>query len=286
MTTPPYDDGGGEPLAAPPGEQAAFGPPGFGPAGQMPTFQGQPIAAPKVAGQKGLFILMGFFALVAVVAGVGFFASFDKERTSVTGTMRDGVRLDLPSEPPLATLSTAGPVPKPVTYRGRGNDVVRIRKPEPGPGIAEVRGAAAPDGMFAVYALNAQGQKIGLVATSFGRYAGSRLFDTTPFLQTASFEVEAAGPWTITLRSARSAKTFEQDVTGSGDTVLRYVGQAGTATVKGGAAGQPFIVMTHENGFPKLLVTSVGAFDGRKPWPGGPVLVEVQAKGRWSIAVR
>jgi hypothetical protein len=289
--TAPYDDGGGEPLAAPP---SAHTPPGFGPPGQTPTYHGSPLAAPKPPRQKLFVGLMAFFGLLAVVAVVGFFVTAGDEhgtsavlrdRTTVLPLPTDGVVLS-PGPRPTGAGRTLGPVPKPVTYRGTGSRTIRIRKPEAGVAILDVEGRAPGNGLFAVYAIASNGARIPVVTAFTASYKGSRLLDETSFTTTTALEVEASGPWTVTVRSARAAREMGRTASGSGDTVFLYTGKAGIATIRGGAANSPFVVKTHEKGFPRLVLTHLGAFDGSKPWPAGPVLVDVQAKGRWTVTVR
>jgi hypothetical protein len=287
--TAPYDDGGGEPLAAPP---SVHTPPGFGPPGQVPAYQGVPLAAPKVQGRPLFVGLMAFFALLAVAAAAGFFATAGDEHSSsavVSGpvTLVPGPPAVVSAGPrPTGGGRTLGPVPKPVTYRGTGSTTVRVRKPEAGVAIVDVEGRAPGNGLFAVYALGDDGLRVPVVTAFAASYKGSRLLDDTPFGDTTALEVEAGGPWTITIRSARSARRLGTAMSGSGDTVFEYTGRAGTATLRGGTKGALFLVQTMENGFPTTVLTHLGTFSGSKPWPAGPVLVEVQTTGRWTIGVR
>lgn len=291
MTTP-YDDGGGEPLAAPP---SAHTPPGFGPPGQTPAYQGTPLAAPKVPGHKLFVGPMAFFGLLAVAAVVGFFLTAGEEHSG-SAVLRDGTTVlePLPTDGvvvsptprPTGGGRTLGPVPKPVTYRGTGSKTIRIRKPGSGVAIVDLSGRAAGNGVFAVYALGANGARIPVV-TAFGpSYKGSRLLDATALTTTTSLEVQASGPWTVTVRSTRSARELGRSASGSGDTVFLYTGKAGTARVHGGTERALFAVKAMENGFPRSVVNHVGAYAGTAPWPAGPVLVEVQSKGPWTIVVR
>lgn len=292
MTTP-YDDGGGEPLAAPP---SAHTPPGFGPPGQRPAYQGTPLAAPKVPRQRLFVGLMAFFGLLALVAVAGFFVTAGEERGG-SAVVRDGTVLrpfptdDLGvSQAPLTPRPTGGgrtlgPVPKPVTYRGTGTKTIRIRRPA-GVAIVDMTGRAASTGVFAVYTVGADGSRTGAVVNAFGpSYEGSRLLVDSPLARTAALEISASGPWTVTVRSERTAREMGRSASGSGDTVFLYTGKAGIARVRGGADRSLFVVNAMENGFRRSVVNELGTFNGTKPWPAGPVLVEVQAKGRWTVVV-
>lgn len=259
-------------------------PPGFRPPGEVPTFQGKPLAAPD--GKKYGLVALGF-VLLAVIAGVGFFRSFGDTESS--SAVFDGTDELVPpfvvSARPSPRPTAAGPVPKPVTYRGTGSKTIAVRKPEPGPVLVYVKGANA-NGLFQVSSLDEDGRSNGLVAHSLKPYEGVRLVDDVGFQETAKLTIEATGPWTVQLRSVRSAPAFGSATSGSGDAVLRYTGRAGTATIRGGAPYTAFTVTTHVDDFPKLLVVAAGTFDDTRPWPAGPVLVEVESAARWSIRVR
>lgn len=288
MTTP-YDDGGGEPLAAPP---AAHTPPGFAPPGQQPSYQGTPLAAPKPPRQRLFVGLMAFFGLLAVVAAAGFFVTAGDERSGSAVLRGPVVRVEptrgiaSPLPRPTGGGRTLGPVPKPVTYRGTGSKTVRIRKPEAGTVILDVTGRPARNGFFAVYAISENGARIPVVSGFERAYQGSWLLDAITVATTTALEIDASGPWTMTLRSTRSAPEMGRVASGSGNTVFLYTGKAGVATLRGGTANKVFRVQTHERGFPRLVLTHLGTYSGTKPWPAGPVLVEVHTTGRWTITVR
>lgn len=248
-----------------------------------------PLAAPP--SKRRFVVVMAFFAALFLASVAGFFLTWDgKERVATIGGSiggRDAVTpgpLTRTVSPPSA--SPTGPVPKPVTYRGSGDDVVPIRKPESGLALVYLKGNAAGD-TFTVSALDRNGTKIGLLVATFDPYEGVRPIDTvTSFPETASLEIEATGAWTVQVRSPRSAPVFTGTTRGRGDSVVRYLGDGGVATLKGGVANKSFTVTTHVDGFPRLLVVGVGPYSGSKSWPRGDVLVEVQAPGAWSIAVR
>jgi len=290
--TAPYDDGGGEPLAAPPSDHT---PPGFGAPGQQPSYQGSPLAAPKPPRHKLFVGLMAFFGLLALVAVVGFFVTAGTEHSSspvgdgavVRPLPSGGIVISQAPRTPRATGGgrTLGPVPKPVTYRGTGSKTIRIRKPEAGAVILDITGRPAGNGFFAVYAIGDNGARIPVVSGFEPAYKGSWLLDAV-FTTTTALEIDASGPWSVTLRSTRSATEMGRVASGSGDTVFLYTGPAGVATLRGGTANKVFRVQTLERGFPRLVLTHLGTYSGTKPWPAGPVLVEVHTTGRWSITVR
>ena len=297
MTQPPFDTGPG-PTGAPgtPAGGAQWGPaqpPGFAPVagaeGGTP-WGDHPLAAGQQVGRKRFVLVMAFFALVLVGSVAGFVLTTGREvSNSFTGrvTLTRGPDGYVPVEPsPTTPGAPRGPVPAPVTYRGTGTKVLAIRRPEPGDALVYVKGRPG-DGLFSVFGIDAKGQRNGFVITSTEAYEGVRVLDVTRLAPTASLEIEAAGSWVVQIRSARAARGFSGSFAGAGDQVLRYTGGAGVAAIRGGQPMKPFVVFTRDDrGFPRPLVATVGAFDGEKPMPRGPVLVEVQATGRWSIRVR
>lgn len=260
-------------------------PPGFRPPGEQPVFQGTPLASPKVNGGRFALVALGFL-LLAGIGALGFVRSLGDERSSVATIGNEDRRVSTPL--PLVSASAVpveGPVPRPVTYRGSGPKTIAVRKPERGPVLVYVKGANA-NGLFQVSSVDAGGRTNGLLVHSLKPYEGVRLLDELPVRETAKLTIDATGPWTVQLRSVRSAPSFGTATTGTGDAVVRYTGPGGPATIRGGAPFTTFTVTVHENGFPRLLVVAAKAFDETRGFGAGPYLVEVEATGRWSIRVR
>lgn len=296
MTQPPYREPHQQPGYVP--YDTGGTPPGFQAPGQTPWTSGQPLAAANVASKKRFMLVMAFFGVLLVVSVVGFAMTTGKDikDAAVDAVGRDPLgRPTFPELPSLPGLPTGigepndpplqGPVPAPVVYRGTGDKVLKIRRPEPGAALVYLR-ASGGDQMLIVTGEDAQGRGTGFVVAALGRYEGVRMLDVSRLSRTTRLDIKASGSWVVEIRSARSARSFGRTMSGTGDTVFQYTGPAGTAAIRGGAESRPFLVMTHSNGFPSLVATAVGSFNGSKPFPQGPVLVEVQATGRWSITVR
>ena len=276
----PYDPAGGQQT-----------PPGFTPAG--PWQAGQPLAAANAASRKRFLAVMAFFAVLLVVSLAGFWITKSGEIKEKAATIRDGITS--PVQPsPLPGRGTfgaeppaTGPVPEPVTYRGSGTKVLKIRRPEAGDALVYLKADPGRDGLLTVFGVDSAGRRTGFTLTSFGKaYEGVRLLDLTSLTRTTALEISTEGRWVVEIRSARSAPAFGGTASGRGDTVFRYDGAAGTATIRGGADMKPFVVMSYRDGFPRLVTTGIGVMNERKTWPAGPALVEVQATGRWTISVR
>jgi hypothetical protein len=276
------------PLAAPPATPST--PPGFAPPGQVPTLNGQPLASPR-AGGRGLLAVAAFFALLLVVSIGGAVLYFGGRVHSSNATeVEFGGDF---SAPPFTVSAEPEPIesaaptlaPRPVTLHGTGDRVVRFPRGAAGMPLVYVKARPASDGYLAVYPLDTSGNKVGLVVTAFDAYEGVRVL-SAPFTRVSSLEVHAAGAWTIQLRPASAAPLLRGSARGTGDTVLRYDGGGGVATISGGAPQKVFSVKAYVNDVPRLVVTSLGAYRGEKPFPVGPFLVEVQSPGAWSITVR
>ncbi len=278
---PPYDTG------------SAQTPPGFGPPGQVPTLNGQPLAAPRSGMSRGVMASLAFFGVLLVVAITGIVYTGGRTTDKVFTSRGDGgfLATATPFQPRVSaspgrgvTGRPLGPVPKPVRYTGTGTKRITLRRPEAGETLVYVKGNAA-GGLFLVSTFDKGGKQVGMLVNTLEPYEGVRVLDMTSFTQAHALEVQGKGAWTVELRSARSAKAFTLTASGRGDAVLRYEGRAGTAAIRGGGAMGLFMVMTRANGFPTPVASTVGTFSGSKRWPAGPVLVEVQSSGPWSIRV-
>ena len=291
MTQPPYRQPHEQPGYVP--YDPAGGPrtpPGFTPPG--PWSPDQPLAAANAVSRKRFLAVMAFFAVLLVVSVTGFWLTKGSQVRDAATTIRDGIAVTArPSPPARGTVGAeppaTGPVPEPVTYRGTGTKVLKIRRPEPGNALIYLKADPGDDGLLSVFGVDSAGRRTGFALTAFGQpYEGVRLLDLTSLARTTSLEISTEGRWLVEIRSARSARTFGRTASGRGDSVFRYEGGAGTAMIRGGSDMKPFVVLSYRDGFPNLVTTGLGVMDERKAWPAGPALVEVQATGRWTISVR
>lgn len=177
------------------------------------------------------------------------------------------------------------PVAPPTVFSGGGSSsgvTVPITKPAGATTVVATITGGASGSFFGVSGLD--GSKEVLVGTQ-GVYRGATLLDEDGGTTTA-LHVFSRGPWTITLSDPRSAPVFTGSFSGSGDTVVTWQGDGGTATVTGGAAGSRFQVVAYGAGrLAGPLVSAAAAVSRSVHWPGGVALIRVKAVGPWSISI-
>lgn len=182
-----------------------------------------------------------------------------------------------------AAAEAAKPKP-PTVFTGTGDDVVTITKPAGATVvIATITGNDAGR-YFGVKGLD--GDMDTLVNTT-DPYNGTTLLDANRG-GTTQLQVQAVGPWSITLTDLRSAPTFDATApqTGAGDAVLIYQGPRGVAKIDGNAEGRYFGVKAYgSSGGGNSLVNTTDPYTGSVPMPAGPAIVVVTAAGNWSIDV-
>lgn len=118
-----------------------------------------------------------------------------------------------------------------------------------------------------------------LLVNAIGSYEGVTLLDDDG--EAAQLEVSADGPWTIEFRSTGSVRSFEGEVSGRGDDVVRRNGSGG-AMAWSHDGDSNFIVQVHSGGFPDLAINEIGPYQGTVLIDGGGALVVISANGAWS----
>jgi hypothetical protein len=118
-------------------------------------------------------------------------------------------------------------------------------------------------------------------------YSGTTLLDANRG-GTTQLEVQATGPWSITLTDLTYAPTFAGHAEGAGDAVLISTASERTATITGNAAGRYFGVGAYGgSGSDGSVVNTTDPYTGTVPWPsGGNVFVVVTATDGWTIDVK
>ena len=183
-----------------------------------------------------------------------------------------------PAEEPTTVAPAA---PAPVTVTGEGNETVEIAFPVPGePALAAIDYDG--EGDFAVWSVDDGFSQIDLLVDTTGAYAGTVLMEPETFEGVVShLEIEASGPWTVTVAATIHARRFLTDIEGAGDDVVVYAGAPGSATVTHDGDGV-FTLWANDGELAHgLLVDVVGPYQGEIPLVTG--LIEVQSLGAWSI---
>lgn len=176
------------------------------------------------------------------------------------------------------------PVTRPVTYRGNGNKVLSIKKPEDGP-VLITTSNRGPDDNFTIYALDAELNEGDLVVNAIGSYTGTSILDKNDGDDTRRLKIDGGGSWTVTLKPMTMARPMTTSLAGKGDDVILYRGPAGVATVSNRGADDNFTIYSYGSDGEDLLVNEIGSYSGETTIKEGPAFLEVDGGGSWSIKV-
>jgi hypothetical protein len=185
----------------------------------------------------------------------------------------------------LATSSTASVAPKPAaakpaTYTGRGDRVIKIKKPETGAALVKIANRGGSSNFVVQDAAEEQ-----LLVNTIGPYSGTVLLDKEDGQNTTKLKVQSDGSWSITVSPLLSAPQFTSKSSGKGDAVVVYTGSAGTITMTH-SGKENFVVTAYGgDGSQDLLVNEIGRYNGQNTVNDGPVLLEINADGAWTLAV-
>jgi hypothetical protein len=173
------------------------------------------------------------------------------------------------------------PAPKPVSYSGRGNTILKIKKPEAGLVIASITAHGSSN--FVVTSLLDGNQDGDLLVNEIGNYKGTVLLDKDGG-ETHKLKIEADGTWIVTLKPLVDARVVSTSLTGSGPDVLIYRG--GSATVIFTSRGSDNVVLSWIGGDGEdLLVNEIGNYSGESAIGAGPGVLYVESADTWSLKV-
>lgn len=184
------------------------------------------------------------------------------------------------------TTTTAAPttLPEKIEFSGKGDDVVAL--PE---GHGRLVLSATHDGRsnFSIEGLDADMQMTSLAVNVIGKYSGSVLInDFGNAGDVKALKISADGAWTIALLDVSQLRTFADTLTGKGDEVAAYLGNAGVAAfTHTGESNFAVKEFAQDDTFGSLLVNEIGSYQGRVPLNGGPALVAISADGNWTVSV-
>lgn len=168
-----------------------------------------------------------------------------------------------------------------ISKSGRGDSVVALPKgAEAGLVTLTHKGGSN----FAVNVLDSSNQATGdLLVNEIGSYAGTTIYGLSSFGGTpAKLKIVADGAWTLKVAPVSSAPRLPTAITGKGDKVFLYDGDAAdwAITHKGGSN---FVVTQAGGSFPNLAINEIGGYQGVVPLDAGPSVITVMADGAWSI---
>lgn len=183
-----------------------------------------------------------------------------------------------------ASVASAAPSAAAKTFRGVGDDVVRIKAAK-ARGIVTVRHDG--EGHFALWALKPNGKRDDLLVNTIGSYSGTTVLNMYSWHRAGAFEISADGGWSVKLQPISAAPLWKTaTVRSRGDKVLKLkVPIRGLRTMRYRHSGDgAFIVHALPvSGNPDLLVMKLGAAGGKVRIPAGTKYVSVRSTGAWSL---
>jgi hypothetical protein len=171
----------------------------------------------------------------------------------------------------------------PITFKGKGNKTVTFEIPEDAIALASLTHPGK--GKFEVRAYGEDGKETQTLVKTAGNYRGVVLFDLVE--HSTSFKVSAAGSWKIIVKPTETAADWDGTKTlkGRGDSVVGLATPSeadDTVDLVYSGKGR-FAVRAHTPEDEIWIVDVTGKYKGRKDLPDGTAMLEIRAKGAWSI---
>jgi len=189
--------------------------------------------------------------------------------------------------PATATPAPATPTPSAasLTTSGRGDDVLTVPSPFDSQAAIVTAKYSGSDN-FIVQTLGSDNSMAELLVDTIGNYRGVTAMDFDGSTPAAKLQVTAGGgSWTITFSDPSAAPTFSTSTQGTGDAVVAYGGDAGTAALTNNGQGNFVVTQFSSLGsLENLLVNEIGHYGGRVPIDSGGYLT-IQSDGSWAAAV-
>ncbi|GIH50625.1 hypothetical protein SAMN05421833_12825 [Microbispora rosea] len=183
-----------------------------------------------------------------------------------------------------AALTTTAAAHADTTYRGEGDDVVRIHATKK-PGL--IRFTHDGESNFIVHTVDPRGRAGEYLVNEIGPYTGTVLYNDYGTRGTSGLEIKADGFWTATFLPLSKARCWcSATIRGTGDQVLKLSPTRGLHTVRGAYNGESnFIVHAHTRigSYSDLLFNEIGRYRGKALLPVGTRLVTVHADGAWTL---
>lgn len=191
---------------------------------------------------------------------------------------------------PSAVASADAPI-KGATYRGVGDDVVRIQRTRL-PCIITFTHSGSRN--FIVHGVDLKGEPSTYLVNEIGRYRGTKAFNVEYFDTDgiAALEVTADGAWSAVVRPLTSARQWKgATLGGSGDDVVKLtpaVPATGVRTLALTHVGSSnFLVHSVVGGRTgSYLVNAIGRYKGRVRLPVRTQYLVIDADGAWSLVRR
>jgi hypothetical protein len=182
------------------------------------------------------------------------------------------------------TAKAAAPPVVGFTRTGRGDNVFTVPAPYSNEATLVIAKYTGSDN-FIVQSLDSSNTMEELLVDAIGSYHGVEAMDFDGTNPPVRIEVQATGPWSLTLRDAATAPTFGTYAAGNGDEVLAYNGNSNTATFAFTGQGNFIVEQYDDTGqSANLLADEIGNYNGVVPIDSSGYIV-IQADGKWSVAL-
>ncbi len=215
---------------------------------------------------------------VTVVSSLFVVAAFASGGIQPSSNPTTSTSAPLTTAAPKATAPA--PRPKPKVYRGSGDDVVKIQKPD-GAAIITFKCPTCTDNT----AVQTNGAE-SLIVNTIGPYSGSHIIDMNDGSATSKVTITASGAWVLTVSDLSSAiRVGGKTVKGNGDAVLHIIGTTSEATITNLGDANFSVNVYSDSGNSDLPVNTIGSYKGTVPLEG-PGYVQIESNGSWTITAR
>lgn len=190
------------------------------------------------------------------------------------------------SSSPAAEQSTEAPPPavKSVKYSGKGNKVLKIRKPETGV-VLMTTTIKGPSDNNTVYSLDDELEENDLLVNTIGSYKGTTLLDDSGE-ETTRLKIEVSGSWTIVLAPLNTARRVTTTAAGSKDDVLIYASDSPAILNFTSLSGDSNVTAYWiTEGSSDLVVNDIGKFKTESAMTAGPGVLQISSDGKWSFKI-
>jgi len=198
----------------------------------------------------------------------------------------DILNTDAPSEEPTEDPTQAAQ-PKPMTYSGSGDEVVKFKKALTEPTLITTTWTGGSDNNT-IYAYDADGNEGDLIVNTIGAYKGTNIINLYDGDDVRALKIEGSGNWKITLKPLSDAKAWDGSGTykGKSDDVINvqdvFDGLDSLRFKSTRADGNITVYGLGDNG-EDLIVNEIGNFSGKYLMPKGTVLLRISSDGRWEM---
>lgn len=187
-----------------------------------------------------------------------------------------------PTKTPLPTSTPTQMIP-PQVFSGNGDDVITINPV--GPAIVDIEYSGGSN--FIVQNYDSGGQLIDLLVNTIGSYSGRIEMDFIVGQDTSMIQVQASGPWSITITPYQDAPLEMISVPGTyqgnGDNILYLIGDASIAEFE--ASGDSNFIVWSAGDSKELIVNEIAPYSGTVIIPGAPILLIIRAEGNWTVSL-